>query len=253
MTGLALSSVAVTSASAEQHKVQSGENLWDIANEYNTTVDKLVQINDLKTTVIQPKQIIYIDNTYIVQQGDTLLSIAKEYQVSLEELKEWNDLDSELIVIGQKLEIEGVAVDQTNEAPEVKEEPVAKKEEAKATQPAPEQKTSSNADSSNPTKEQKPQGKTISVTSTAYTASCDGCSGVTYTGIDLNKDPNAKVIAVDPNVIPLGTKVHVEGYGYAIAADIGGAIKGNKIDVHVPSKDEAANWGVRTVNVTIVE
>lgn len=256
VTGLVLSSAAVTTASAEQHEVQSGENLWDIANKYNTTVDKLVQVNDLKTTVIQPKQTLYINNTYVVQQGDTLLSIAKEHQVSLEELKEWNDLDSELIVIGQKLEIQGVAVDQTvSEAPKAKEEqPAAKKEEAQATQPAPEQQTSSNKeDSSNKTKEQKPEGKTISVTSTAYTASCDGCSGVTATGIDLNKDPNAKVIAVDPSVIPLGTKVHVEGYGYAIAGDTGGAIKGNKIDVHVPSKGEATNWGVRTVNVTIVE
>lgn len=256
MTGLILSTVAVTTASAEEHEVQPGENLWDIANEYNTTVDKLVQINDLKTTVIQPKQTIYINNTYVVQQGDTLLSIAKDHEVSLEELKEWNNLDSALIVIGQELEIQNVGGDQVKrEAPEeVKEEEqaVAKKEEA--TQPAPKQKTSSNtADSSNTTKEQQPQGKTISVTSTAYTASCDGCSGITSTGVDLNKDPFAKVIAVDPNVIPLGTKVHVEGYGYAIAADVGGAIKGNKIDVHVPTKDEAYNWGVRTVNVTIVE
>ena len=47
------------------------------------------------------------------------------------------------------------------------------------------------------------------------------------------------MIAVDPNVIPLGSKVYVEGYGEAIAADTGGAIKGNKIDVHVPSKSQA--------------
>ncbi|MDQ7861221.1 3D domain-containing protein [Peribacillus frigoritolerans] len=45
-----------------------------------------------------------------------------------------------------------------------------------------------------------------------------------------------KIIAVDPSVIPMGSKVYVEGYGYAVAADKGGAIKGNRIDVFFSSK-----------------
>src|SRR5690606_25533069 len=61
-------------------------------------------------------------------------------------------------------------------------------------------------------------GKEFYVTATAYTASCNGCSGVTATGFNLRANPDAKVIAVDPSVIPLGSKVYVEGYGYAIAA-----------------------------------
>ena len=69
------------------------------------------------------------------------------------------------------------------------------------------------------------------MTATAYTAFCNGCSGRTATGLNLRANPNMKVIAVDPRVIPLGTKVYVEGYGYAVAADTGGAIKGYKIDV----------------------
>src|SRR5690625_6441278 len=93
----------------------------------------------------------------------------------------------------------------------------------------------------------------MNMTATAYTAECDGCSGITYTGLNLNEDRHKKVIAVDPNVIPLGTRVHVEGYGEAIAGDIGSAIKGNKIDIHVPTKDEAFSWGVREVVVTILD
>ena len=85
------------------------------------------------------------------------------------------------------------------------------------------------------------------LTTTAYTANCNGCSGTTATGINLRANPKAKVIAVDPSVIPLGTKVYVEGYGYAVAADTGGAIKGYKIDVFFPSKSEAYRWGVRKV------
>lgn len=94
-------------------------------------------------------------------------------------------------------------------------------------------------------------GKTITVTSTAYTANCSGCTGITATGINLKENPDTKVIAVDPSVIPLGSVVYVEGYGYAIAGDIGSAIKGKKIDVFVPTKAKALQWGIRKVNVTI--
>ena len=81
------------------------------------------------------------------------------------------------------------------------------------------------------------------MTATAYTAHCNGCSGITRTGINLRSNPNLKVIAVDPNIIPLGSKVWVEGYGYAVAGDTGGAIKGMKIDLHVPTKMMLINLG----------
>ncbi|QIW88682.1 putative cell wall-binding peptidase-related domain protein [Bacillus phage P59] len=101
--------------------------------------------------------------------------------------------------------------------------------------------------------EVKPSGKTLSVTATAYTAYCSGCSGVTATGIDLRANPNQKVIAVDPSVIPLGSKVYVEGYGQAIAGDTGGAIKGHKIDLFIPSRSDALSFGRQTVKVTILD
>jgi uncharacterized protein YabE (DUF348 family) len=95
--------------------------------------------------------------------------------------------------------------------------------------------------------------KEFYVSSTAYTANCNGCSGTTATGVNLRANPNAKVIAVDPNVIPLGTKVYVEGYGYAVAADTGSAIKGNKIDVFIPSKSAAYRWGSKKVKIKILD
>lgn len=95
-------------------------------------------------------------------------------------------------------------------------------------------------------------GRTFYVTSTAYTAYCNGCSGRTATGINLRANPNKKVIAVDPRVIPLGSLVRVEGYGVAIAGDTGGAIRGNRIDVFKSSKKAALNWGRRTVKITIL-
>ena len=98
----------------------------------------------------------------------------------------------------------------------------------------------------------EPAGKEFYVSSTAYTASCNGCSGYTATGINLRANPNMKVIAVDPSVIPLGTKVYVEGYGYAIAADTGSAVKGAKIDVFFPSKTDAYRWGRKRVKIKIL-
>ncbi|GAF66782.1 hypothetical protein BTS2_3686 [Bacillus sp. TS-2] len=96
-------------------------------------------------------------------------------------------------------------------------------------------------------------GTVLTMEATAYTAECEGCSGITATGIDLLADRNKKVIAVDPSVIPLGTRVHVEGYGEAIAGDTGGAIKGNKVDLHVPTKNEAIQFGRQNVKVTILD
>ncbi|MDN3020000.1 ubiquitin-like domain-containing protein [Paenibacillus sp. BSR1-1] len=95
-------------------------------------------------------------------------------------------------------------------------------------------------------------GKEFYVTATAYTANCNGCSGRTATGLNLRTNPNMKVIAVDPRIIPLGTKVYVEGYGYAVAADTGGAIKGYIIDVFMASNSDAYRWGRKKVKIKIL-
>ncbi|WP_460271977.1 cell wall-binding protein EntB [Bacillus sp. NEAU-Y102] len=97
----------------------------------------------------------------------------------------------------------------------------------------------------------------LTVVATAYTAdpSENGTYGgrvLTAMGHDLTTNPNMRIIAVDPKVIPLGSKVWVEGYGEAIAGDTGSAIKGNRIDVLMGSKSKAMNWGRKTVKVKIL-
>ncbi|MBC2686516.1 SH3 domain-containing protein [Bacillus toyonensis] len=97
----------------------------------------------------------------------------------------------------------------------------------------------------------------LTVVATAYTAdpSENGTYGgrvLTAMGHDLTTNPNIRIIAVDPKVIPLGSKVWVEGYGEAIAGDTGSAIKGNRIDVLMGSKSKAMNWGRQTVKVKIL-
>ncbi len=114
--------------------------------------------------------------------------------------------------------------------------------------------SSDNSNSSDETNQSSnSEGTVMTVEATAYTAYCNGCSGTTATGIDLRNNPDKKVIAVDPNVIPLGTMVEVEGYGVAIAGDTGGAIKGNKIDIFMPDRSAAVNFGRRTVEIRLLE
>ncbi|ADH97596.1 G5 and 3D domain-containing protein [Salisediminibacterium selenitireducens] len=96
-------------------------------------------------------------------------------------------------------------------------------------------------------------GEWMNFTATAYTAYCTGCSGVTRTGIDLRANPNSRVIAVDPSVIPLGSRVEVEGRGTFLAADTGGAINGRKIDIFMPDRSAALAFGRQSVRVRIVE
>lgn len=101
-------------------------------------------------------------------------------------------------------------------------------------------------------------GRTLTVKATAYTAHPSENGGtyggrvLTKTGYDLSANPSAKVIAVDPSVIPLGSKVWVEGYGEAMALDTGGAIKGNRVDLLMPSFQASESWGVRNVQLKVL-
>jgi 3D (Asp-Asp-Asp) domain-containing protein/septal ring factor EnvC (AmiA/AmiB activator) len=83
---------------------------------------------------------------------------------------------------------------------------------------------------------------TMTVTATAYTL-----QGTTATGAPVGYG----VIAVDPSVIPLGTRMTIPGYGEGVAADTGGAIQGAVIDLWFPTAAEAAAWGRRTVTITL--
>jgi 3D (Asp-Asp-Asp) domain-containing protein len=59
------------------------------------------------------------------------------------------------------------------------------------------------------------------------------------------------VVAVDPSVIPLGTRLTIPGYGEGVAADTGGAIQGARIDLWFPSAAAAAGWGARAVTISL--
>jgi 3D (Asp-Asp-Asp) domain-containing protein len=99
--------------------------------------------------------------------------------------------------------------------------------------------------------------KEYTMNASAYTAGYESTGknpgdpgyGITASGMQVRHG----VVAVDPRVIPLGTKLYVDGYGVTIAADTGGAIKGNKIDLYFEDLDDAINFGRRDVKVYVLE
>ncbi|WP_067727179.1 PcsB-like coiled-coil domain-containing protein [Oceanobacillus damuensis] len=220
---------------------------------------QILQNDERKANLENKKQQLTAFIDELEMEDSVLASLEKEVKLSLaaaetakSEAESANEEET-----GSDSDLVQVASVEPKQTKAVKEQPEEKtpvkpvneqpKKEVKETKAEPEKEVKAEP------KEEKKDSKTLTMTSTAYTADCAGCSGVTSTGIDLNKNPDAKVIAVDPAVIPLGSVVYVEGYGYATAGDTGGAIKGNKIDVFVQTKKEALNWGVRTVKVTLAE
>lgn len=91
--------------------------------------------------------------------------------------------------------------------------------------------------------------RSLIMSASAYTAHDPGNGSYTYRGNLLRKG----MVAVDPTVIPLGTRLYIKGYGYAIADDIGGAIKGQRIDLAFDNRREALNFGIQKVTVLIID
>lgn len=93
--------------------------------------------------------------------------------------------------------------------------------------------------------EPDPEPKIVTFEATAYTWTGNRTATGTW--------PSRGTVAVDPEVIPLGSRLYVEGYGEAVAEDTGGAIKGEIIDLYMESEDECWQWGRRQVEVRVIE
>ncbi|RHW33968.1 LysM peptidoglycan-binding domain-containing protein [Lysinibacillus yapensis] len=254
-------------AQASTITVEKGDTLWGISREHNVTVENIQTWNHLSSDTIHAGDVLTLNpqNQYTVKKGDTLWSIAQKYNVTVSQIKNWNQLQSELIQPGLTLTlynngktVVAAAPAQNTPAPQPTASSQESSQKAVSQQSAPKKAvagvstTRASESAAQTAPSTSTNSKELIMQATAYTASCEGCSGVTATGINLKQNPNAKVISVDPSVIPLGSKVYVEGYGEAIAGDTGSAIKGNKIDVFIPSKQAAINYGVKQVKVTIL-
>jgi len=90
-----------------------------------------------------------------------------------------------------------------------------------------------------------PEPEPVVFESTAYTWTGNRTATGTW--------PSRGTVAVDPRVIPLGTELHIEGYGPAVAADTGGAIQGQRVDLYMDTEHECWQWGRRKVEVRVLE
>ncbi|MBR0289241.1 MAG: peptidoglycan-binding protein [Selenomonadaceae bacterium] len=91
--------------------------------------------------------------------------------------------------------------------------------------------------------------RVIRVEATAYSSAEPGLSSYTALGTVCQRG----VIATDPNIIPLGTRVFIPGYGYAVAEDTGGAIVGHKIDVAFDTIAECYEFGRQFIDIYILD
>ncbi|MDR7000136.1 LysM peptidoglycan-binding domain-containing protein [Neobacillus niacini] len=255
MAAVVLSGTVSANVYAATITVQDGDTLSNLASVNHTKVENIRILNHLTSDLIYPGERLEIapEKHYTVKQDDTLLDIAKKHHVSVSQIKEWNQLVSDLIHPGLSLLI-FENVNPTNHDDTKKTKKSAEPEKTEQNTASEKDKTTSKSDGQAPKESEKKEkaAREITVKATAYTASCEGCSGITKTGVNIKENPNAKVIAVDPTVIPLGSKVYVEGVGEATAADTGSAIKGNRIDVFIPSEKDAIKFGVKQLKVTIL-
>ena len=98
--------------------------------------------------------------------------------------------------------------------------------------------------------------RTINMKITAYDLSYESCGkspdhpayGITSTG----KKVKDGYVAVDPEVIPYGTRMYIDGYGVVQAEDTGGDINGNRLDIYMSSKDDCIKWGIQDRKVYII-
>ncbi|WP_461673201.1 3D domain-containing protein [Priestia megaterium] len=255
------------------HKVQQGNTLWSISQQYGVTVDQIKEWNGLTSDLIYPGDQLKIQspNGQAQQSSPSVAQAAPEAQQAQAPAEQTQEEQQQAQAEQAQKEQQQAQAEQAQKEQQQAQAEQAQKEQQQAqaeqaqkeqqqAQAEQAQKEQQQAQAEQAQKEQQQptessqqaSGKSMTVEATAYTANCAGCSGTTATGVDLKANPNQKVIAVDPSVIPLGSKVYVEGYGEAVAADTGGAIKGNRIDVFVPSEGDAQQFGRKSVKITVM-
>ncbi|MCM3629317.1 3D domain-containing protein [Paenibacillus glycanilyticus] len=187
--------------------------------------------------------------THTAVEGDTFWKLSQKYQISVDKLMQANTKINPLnIYAGLKIVIPTATASKTTTA-------AAKTTEAKATKITAQSVTAKDGTIHTFSKQ-------ITVKATAYSGAASengGWAGLDYFGNKLK----VGTVAVDPKVIPLGTKLYVTGYNsdglptggmVATASDVGGAIKGNRIDIYLPGTPaEVSKFGIQNIKVYVLK
>lgn len=232
----------------------AGNNQVELAQEEAEELEKLEEQHEAKITELTEQSLLAEQQKEeVATQLANLQETMDENKALLDNLdKEKANEENRLAEERERLEKEknaALAVQTSTKEATVSNKTV--KEETKTAETKSEQKVQAKTEAQPTPVKTSSSSKTIVVSATGYSTQQPGLSTHTAMGIDLTKNPN--VIAVDPSVIPLGSKVEVPGFGVFIAGDTGGAIKGNKIDIHFSTVQQALNWGRRTITVKVLD
>jgi len=221
-------------------------------------------------TVEQVKQDVKKDDKgvqeYTIKWGDTLSVISEATGASLDSLVQVNEIqnanliypgtvlrfsaDQKEVTVNNGSQEHSYRVQDNKEVKEVEKSEAttsARNETAQATQATETTQAAQTTEAASSSQ----NGYYLTVEATAYSYNEAGLSSYTADGTNLVNEPN--VIAVDPSVIPLGSYVEIPGYGIFRAADTGGAIYGNRIDVHLVNLNDVYNFGRRTITIRVLQ
>ncbi len=205
----------------QEYTIKWGDTLSVISEATGASLDSLVQVNEIQNAnLIYPGTVLRFSAD---QKEVTVNNGSQEHSYRVQDNKEVKEVE--------KSEATTSASNETAQATQATE----------TTQAA--QTTEAASSSQN--------GYYLTVEATAYSYNEAGLSSYTADGTNLVNEPN--VIAVDPSVIPLGSYVEIPGYGIFRAADTGGAIYGNRIDVHLVNLNDVYNFGRRTITIRVLQ
>ena len=205
----------------QEYTIKWGDTLSVISEATGASLDSLVQVNEIQNAnLIYPGTVLRFSAD---QKEVTVNNGSQEHSYRVQDNKEVKEVE--------KSEATTSASNETAQATQATE----------TTQAA--QTTQAASSSQN--------GYYLTVEATAYSYNEAGLSSYTADGTNLVNEPN--VIAVDPSVIPLGAYVEIPGYGIFRAADTGGAIYGNRIDVHLVNLNDVYNFGRRTITIRVLQ
>lgn len=249
----------------EPVKVEAGDSLEVIAKKYGSTTEMWKKANFLEDHYLIIGQTLNIVFPYRVLEGDQIDYLAKKYNTTVFAIKNLNHLEIEELQPGMVLSIP------VNSNKMSKERSLLAEKNSKQANKQQQSKVKKNAESKqkrvNKTKDKKAAKTTTAISknsltmrATAYNIEGNEKWGnLTASGTTVRHG----VVAVDPKVIPLGTKLYISGYNspllpkggfVAIAEDTGGAIKGNRIDIFIDApREKVSDFGIQNVKVTILK
>ncbi|MGI6659917.1 MAG: LysM peptidoglycan-binding domain-containing protein [Dethiobacteraceae bacterium] len=262
-----------------RHTVARGETLTMIAKRYGLSLEQLISANNINNphliyagqvlTVVKDDQPQAAETPlrHTLQRGETVWKLAKRYHAQVDEILAVNKItDPTKLEVGRELIIpQGSKSGGSSGTTRVL--------------AARGSNNTSRAGESDARRVISANGRSISytrsytVTATAYCAGTAGtgcpidskgrsvCTGSYNDGLTASgrravagdgSEANPHLVAVDPKIIPLGSRLYLDGYGFAIAADTGGAIKGNRLDLLLPTHQAALRFGRRKLQLYLL-